>query len=176
MARTPWSKKASKEKGGGEVNPLRDWFAFEHAWAEAIFVALFPRTERIPVGAEDMDIRQYMKDSLASIPLEPVIGMRAAVWLVALSPIFVQKRLQTFTGLSAAERMNLLVALAKSPTYVVRQLAVALKAHGSFLYANDPRVLAAIFEGTAAPKFALPLVSVQRTRSSSHQAGAFDGV
>ena len=73
--------------------------------------------------------------------------------------------------------MRLLVLLAKSPVYLMRQLSMALKAHVSMLYARDPRVVESIFGSTEAPVAArrLPMVSSvptlqPRTASNAERA------
>jgi hypothetical protein len=146
----------------------------EYAWSEAVLGAMFPRSARIPVGVEDMDLRGYLVDSLARIPLEAALGMRIAVWMVIWSPPLVLRKFDLFHTLAHADRMRLLVLLAKSPVYLMRQLSMALKAHVSMLYARDPRVVESIFGSTEAPVAArrLPLVNSAPTRQTRNASGA----
>ncbi len=120
------------------MSPLRRLTRFELACAKDAFIAIFPGDQ----GIATMDIDGYVKDTLARIPLEPVIGVRLAIWIVALAPIFVLRRLVTLHGLAPSDRELVLVALATSRFYAVRQLLLALKAVAALLYAGDPTVRA----------------------------------
>jgi hypothetical protein len=160
---------------------LREWWEFEYLWADALLSAMFPRSEQIPVGIEDMDVRGYWRSSLGRIPLVPAVGMRAAVWLLNFSPLYAQRKFGTFYGLNPDARMTLLAELAKSEIYLVRQLATALKAHVAMFYARDARVLEAIFGAdnlgpSALPeRRALPLLpraSAAATTPAATSAGA----
>ncbi len=122
----------------------------EMAWALDAFEAIFPG----PQGIGTMNVREYIQATFARIPLEPVIGLRLAIWIVALAPLFVLRRFRTLHGLTAEEREHVLVALAANPVYAVRQLVLALKAMAALLYAADPAVRARMFAPRAE---ALPL-------------------
>jgi hypothetical protein len=136
------------------MNLLRRLTRFEHAVAKDAFVAIFPG----PDGVASMDVDGYMKDMLARIPLEPVLGVRLAIWIVALAPFFVLRRFRTLHGIAPSDRELVLVALATSRFYAVRQLVLALKALAAILYAGDPTVRARIL----APGVPLPFVSQAR--------------
>lgn len=136
------------------MNLLRRLSRFELACAKDAFVAIFPG----PDGVASMDIEGYVEDTLARIPLEPALGVRLAIWIVALAPVFVLRRLRTLHGLAPSDRELVLVALATSPLYPVRQLVLALKALAALLYAGSPLVRARIL----APGVTVPFVSQAR--------------
>ena len=154
------------------MNPLRKLTRFELACAKDAFVTIFPG----PEGVASMDIDGYITDTLARIPLEPVLGIRLAIWIVALAPIFVLRRFRTLHGIAPSDRELVLVALATSPSYPVRQLVLALKALAALLYAGSPVVRARIL----APGVTVPFVSQARlvrklpTAPMPHGARAFE--
>jgi hypothetical protein len=100
-----------------------------------------------------MDIEGYLVDTLKRIPLEPVIGIRAAIWIVALAPLVVLRRARTLAGLAPSDRELVLVALATNPVYAVRQLVLALKALAALLYAGSPTVRARLMAPTISSSF-----------------------
>jgi hypothetical protein len=106
----------------------------EATWARDAFEGIFPG----PHGARAFDVEGYLAGVLAGGTLEVALGVRLAVWLVALSPLFVLGRLRTLRGLSVEDRAALLVRLAAHPTYAVRQLVLALKALAALLIFGDP--------------------------------------
>ena len=142
---------------------LRKLSRMEMRWASATLIAIFPAPAKdeackMPLGIADLDIDGYLTGTFARIPLEPAIGLRAAIWIAALAPLFVLGRLATITGLSAAERSDLLSRLIASPIYAVRQLVIALKAVGAMLYAGAPVVRAAML---AKPRASMEPISLR---------------
>jgi hypothetical protein len=115
---------------------------FEQRWARAAFETLFPSDTcaALPEGIAACDIEAYMNDLRGSISWEASLGLRVAVWMVALSPLWVLRRLTTIASLARADRERVLTSLLASRTYFVRQLVVLLKAMGALLYAGAPNV------------------------------------
>ncbi len=116
--------------------------SFERRSARAAFGTIFPGADRgtLPLGICDMDLDGYLDRTLSSIPFEPSIGLRLAIWVVALAPIFVLKRFATIASLGVEDRERVISAIYASPYYVVRSAAIALKAIGSLFYCGDARV------------------------------------
>lgn len=116
--------------------------AFEMRWLLAITVAILPSGahERLADGADRVPMRDFYDDLLVRAPLRPMLGLRAAVWLIALSPPFMMRRARTFGGLAAAERAGLLAALAGSDIYLVRELPLLVKTMALMGYGAMPRV------------------------------------
>jgi hypothetical protein len=114
-------------------------FAFEEGWARAVLAAMFP----VPVadgGEREATYGPGFSGIIASAPFEPAVGLRLALFMVILSPLFVLKRPRTFLGLTADAREQVLDGLLSSRVYAVRQLVLALKTMGALLYAHDPAV------------------------------------
>ncbi|HEY8089042.1 MAG TPA: hypothetical protein VIF09_14385 [Polyangiaceae bacterium] len=116
---------------------------FEDRWAEAAMGAIFPGSTE--AGLRDiraMDVSGFLRQVMACVPFQAAFGLRAAVWLVALAPLFVLGRLATIAGLGVADRERLVQVLSTSRSYVVRSLVMILKTMGALLYAGDDAVRA----------------------------------
>jgi hypothetical protein len=117
----------------------------ENAWATAALSAMFPGSSESGLeGIEAMDVRGFLEDVMRTRPFRAALGLRVAIWMVALAPIFVLGRVATIAGLARCERERMLDALLANRTYVVRMLAMLLKAFGALLYAGDERVRARV--------------------------------
>jgi len=122
---------------------------FERKWAAAVFDGVLPANAdpRIPVGARDADVAMValFEDARASVPPRVALGLRVALWLVALAPLFTIGKLVTIGGLECLDRERVVLALLGSPFYFVRQLTMLLKAFGAlFFLAAVPSVRDAI--------------------------------
>src|SRR5262245_6240931 len=94
----------------------------ELVWARDTFDTIFPGHGSGARGVGTMDIEAYLEHTFRAIPLEPAIGLRIAIWIVALAPLFVLGRVATIHGLSKPDRERVLAKLVMSPIYAVRQL------------------------------------------------------
>ncbi len=128
---------------------------FEHRWAQATLVAMFPGSRED--GFADiaaMDVHGFLVDLTRSMPFKARLGLRAAVWLVALAPLFVLRRLSTIAGVSPAEGERVVAVLCASRSYGVRSLVMMLKTFGALLYAGNDAIRARL---RPAPKTTVPL-------------------
>ncbi len=157
---------------------MRSLSRTERAWAFAALGAIYPSraSARLSVGVCDLDLGEYLRDLFASIPLMAVMGLRAAIWIVALAPPFVLGRMVTVMGLDAKDRQALVERLIASPSYGIRQLVVALKAIGGLFFGGAASVRAAIFgEGAALPASGvIPIgkLAARRDEGGPHVAGS----
>jgi hypothetical protein len=134
----------------------------ERQWVRAIFDTLFPGPPHgeLPLGAKDLDVDGFFDGIFAQAPFESALGLRVAIWLLGLAPLFVIGRFTTFDGLGVEERERVYLTMAASRVYVVRSLVIALKAIGSLLYCGDETVRGRIL--LPAPKrAAAPLVTLR---------------
>ncbi len=101
----------------------------ERRWLLGIFEAIVPGPGHggLAVGGGDVGVARFVDDLEARAPLEPRIGLRLAVWLVTLGPIFWRFRLRTFGRLERADQVAFLDAMAAHPVYVLREIPVLLK-------------------------------------------------
>ncbi|HEX4446017.1 MAG TPA: hypothetical protein VH044_04750 [Polyangiaceae bacterium] len=116
---------------------------FEDGWAQAALGAMFPGSREhgfADIGR--MDVRGFLAEAMRTLPFKAALGLRLAVWLVALAPVVVLHRFTTIRGLAPLDRERVLAALAASRTYAVRSLAMVLKTLGAMLYAGDDRIRA----------------------------------
>jgi hypothetical protein len=115
----------------------------ELGWAEAAMGAIFPgSSESGLVDIRGMDLAGFLREVLRVVPFKPALGMRLAIWMCALAPLFVLGRFATLTGLAAPDRERVLGRLVASRLYVVRSLVLILKTMGALLYAGDGGVRA----------------------------------
>ncbi|HEX3346060.1 MAG TPA: hypothetical protein VHS09_15860 [Polyangiaceae bacterium] len=116
---------------------------FEDRWAEAAMGAIFPGSAESGLAdIRAMDVRRFLRQLMRSVPFQAAFGLRAAVWLVALAPLFVLGRLTTIVGLTTPDRERLVETLVASRSYVVRSLVLILKTMGALLYAGNDAVRA----------------------------------
>lgn len=115
----------------------------ENRWAEAAMGAIFPGSrEEGLTDIRAMDVRGFLARVVASVPSKVALGLRLAVWIVALAPLFVLGRLATITSLAQADRERVVTALVSNRNYALRSLVMILKTMGALLYAGDDGVRA----------------------------------
>src|SRR5450432_1465482 len=118
-------------------------WGFENVWAKAALGAMFPGShENGLTGIGAMDVSGYLDEVMRMHPYRAAVGLRVAIWLVAIAPIVVLGRVTTIEGLPQGDRVRLLEKLLASSTYSVRLLVMLLKAFGALLYAGDAGVRA----------------------------------
>jgi hypothetical protein len=116
---------------------------FETRWAEAAMGAIFPgSTDEGLADIRAMDVRGFLLEVLSFVPRRTALGLRVAVWVAALAPLFVLHRFATLAGLPQLDRERVVAALVASRIYAVRSLVLAIKTIGALLYASDDRVRA----------------------------------
>jgi hypothetical protein len=103
--------------------------SFEKRWLLVIFETVVPSgaDERFPVGTRDAPMDRFVDDLVANAPLHFCLGLRACIWILTLSPIFVLGRLETFASLGMPERLALLRRFSASPNYVLREMPLLFK-------------------------------------------------
>lgn len=92
---------------------------------------------------------------LDHVPIRQALGLRLALWMVALAPLWTLASFATIASLDVDARERLVVRLLASPVYGVRQLTLALKAMGALAFARAP----AIREAATSPR---PIAGGQR--------------
>jgi hypothetical protein len=103
--------------------------SFEKRWLLVIFETLVPSgaDERFPAGARDAPMDRFIDDLLTHAPMHFCLGLRACLWILTLSPIFVLGKLGTFESLDGGERLALLRRFSSSPNYVIREMPLLFK-------------------------------------------------
>jgi hypothetical protein len=117
---------------------LTQW---ESRWAEAAIGAIFPGSREDGFAdIRGMDVPGFLNRVVRSVPVRVAVGLRLAIWLVALAPLVVLHRFATIAGLALDEREAVVARLVASRAYAVRSLVMILKTMGALLYAADDSV------------------------------------
>jgi hypothetical protein len=138
----------------------------ETTWAEAAMGAIFPGSS--DAGLADiraMDVRGFLSQIMRTVPFQAALGLRLAVWIVALAPLFVLGRFTTVVGLDQAAREQLIVRLLANRSYALRSLVLILKTIGALLYAGDDAVRARMNAPSPQPQAASGLVPLRIKRA-----------
>jgi hypothetical protein len=116
---------------------------FEDQWARVELGVMFPGSrENGFADIEAMDVRGFLAEVMGYLPFRAALGLRLAIWLLALAPIVIARRFATIAGLAPLERERVVTVLSASPIYAVRSLVMMLKTMGAMLYAGDDAVRA----------------------------------
>lgn len=104
-------------------------FGFERSWLLVIFETVVPSgaDPKFPRGARDVPMGRFVDDLLTHAPAHFSLGLRACIWILSLSPLFVIGRFGTFASLDAASRLDLLHRFSRSPNYVIREMPLLFK-------------------------------------------------
>ena len=107
--------------------------ATERRWASGVLFAMFPLRAAEGTFVKDFGLDATLPRFFAGIPLQAALGLRAALLLVVVAPLFLLGRFSFFPGLSPTERMLVLERLMKNRVYAIRQLVTAWKAVGGLV-------------------------------------------
>lgn len=103
-------------------------FSFERRWALCILATFAPSESpglAAPAGEVDY-LRAFETLRLRSTRLAG-LGLRAAVWLVALSPLWLGLSLRTLPSLPGPTRLDVLARLLEHPRFAIREATFLLK-------------------------------------------------
>jgi hypothetical protein len=126
---------------------------FEMRWAAAAVEAIFPGLAEAGLrGIRSMNVDGFLRELMTTLPLKAALGVRMAVWLVALAPLFALRRFATITRLALDDRERLIALLISSDSYVVRSLVLVLKTMGALLYADDGGVRERMTQSRTGPE------------------------
>ncbi len=118
----------------------------ERAWATSALTTIYPAGAHPRVrGADVIDIGASLEEVLKNAPVRVAFGLRMAVWLFAFAPLYFL-RFRTLPHVDAAGRERMVLALLSSRVYVIRQLAVLLKAFGALMFIRSGGVREAIIK------------------------------
>jgi hypothetical protein len=138
---------------------------FEDRWADAAMGAIFPgSTEAGLADIRAMNVGGFLRQLMRSVPFQAALGVRMAVWVVALAPLFVLGRFTTIVGLAVADRERVVARLVASKSYAVRSLVLILKTMGALLYAGNDAVRARMLRPRPDARVATGLVTLRAKR------------
>ncbi len=126
-------------------------WAFERRWVESILGTFAPADSgELAPEPGAIDFLDTFEGMLARARLQVRIGLRLALWLAALSPLWALHRLRSFAALSLPERQSLLARLLEHRVYAVREAALLLKLVACLaLFANDALRARSGYDGPA---------------------------
>ena len=141
-------------------------FPFELAWTHAAFDAIHPEGTALGLGVRSMYPARFLDDTLAKLPVEQSFGIRLALWIVALAPVFTIWKLGTIASIAAADRVRVLERLLASKIYAVRQLTLSFKTMAALLYSQSMEVRARMLPPRGGTRRLVPL----RTKTEAGDA------
>lgn len=108
---------------------------------QAVLAAFAPAKSRglAPCPGEVDYLTTAQQMLRGSTPLA-TLGIRAALWMVALAPLWMWGRVRTVMGLSGRERTRLLAQLASHRSFAVRELTMLLKLTAAMALLGVPSV------------------------------------
>jgi hypothetical protein len=117
------------------------WTALETRWADALLEAMIPPRDegRLPAYA-DVDTRDFWESLRQYAPLQMRLVLRAAVWVLTITPWIYGVSLRTFPHLSIDERDALLQRAVRSDSFLLRQLVSTIRIAATFSYFRHPDV------------------------------------
>lgn len=135
---------------------------FEVAWAKASFGTIFPGSDEAGMQPIDaMDLGPFLSEVTSRVPFQAAMGLRIAIWLAALAPLFVMGRLATIASLPRPDREKVLTTLLASKTYAIRSLVLILKTIGALLFCADANVRARMYARAQTAKSGERLVALR---------------
>lgn len=113
----------------------------EARWAEVIGRGFAPQGIVLGGIVDGAPIGEGMRDEARQSPWYFAIGLRAAILMVWLAPIWRRGRLRTFGGLAPEEQVALLELLMKSRVYFIRLALMLLKLTVCMILVGEERAL-----------------------------------
>lgn len=144
---------------------------FERRWIVSIMSGFIAPEGAFVVRDGEVDYVHAAGVMAANSRFKARLGLRAAVWVVALAPAWSLGRAQTIDEVPAATRTELLARLLEHRVYLVRGLVTLLKLATTLAMLGSPSVRARTgYDRVAdayapAPRRALPLVAAQGVTS-----------
>ncbi len=118
-----------------------NFLPFETRWFSQILAAIFPSDcSAVVTGADRVPMERFLTDVAKNAPLLPLLGIRAALWVVMFTPLLFIGRLRTFSALPPADQARMLQRMSQSGIYAVREIPILLKTIGCLGYGSIPRV------------------------------------
>ena len=117
--------------------------AFERRWARHLLAAFAPPEGQglAPLGGEVDYLAALSRMMREATPLA-ALGLRAAIWMAALAPLWLWGKLTTVTRLASERRTQLLRELLVHRAFAVRELALLLKLSAAMALLGTPSVRA----------------------------------
>lgn len=126
---------------GDRLPPSPAMFEFERRWARDALSAFAPEHgPGLAPSAGEVDFEAVLQRMLREVTPLARIGLRLAVWSVALAPLWLLGKFATISSLSSAHRPALLRALLTHRVFAIRELATLLKLCAAIALLGVPSV------------------------------------
>jgi hypothetical protein len=117
--------------------------SFERRWARHVLAAFAPTGgPGLAPALEEVDYQDVFARMLRGASPWAAMGLRLALWIAALAPIWLWGRLTTVTKLAAERRPELLRQLLHHRAFAVRELTLLLKLCAAMALLGTPSVRA----------------------------------
>lgn len=118
-------------------------FAFERRWARALLEAFAPPGgPGLAPQPGEVDYVAGIQRMLDSFTQRAALGLRVALWIGALAPVWMGARLSSIAGVPMARRTQLVQRLLSHRLFLVRELMFLIKTASSFALLGTPSVRA----------------------------------
>lgn len=140
----------------------------EERWADAALRAFLEPNNQgtspttLTTAPHEVDYLVCLRRMRAASTTKAAFGLRIAVWLVALAPLWLWGKLATIQGVPLSQRTSLVGELLTHRFFVVRELMLLLKLTASIALLGTPSVRARSRYDSVTrskPKTRLPLAS-----------------
>ena len=144
--------------------------AFEKRWARHLLAAFAPpEGPGLAPAPGEVDYLGVLARMVRGASPWAALGLRLAIWIAALAPLWLWGKVTTISKLAAERRTQLLRELLGHRAFVVRELTLLLKLSASMALLGTPTVRArsgydqveTAPEPARPPRVRLPLVAVQ---------------
>lgn len=122
------------------VEGLRILTAHEYRTLARLAEAVLPDGEVFPAGASAIDLARAFDGFLADEPEWNVADLKRALLLLELGPVVFERRLATFSNLSAPERAAHFERWSTSDSHTRRQVASAFRRFVFLVFYDQPGV------------------------------------
>ncbi|MFW5924596.1 MAG: hypothetical protein ACOCV4_00410 [Myxococcota bacterium] len=149
--------------------------AFERRWAQALLEAFAPPGGAgLAPEAGEVDYVGGFERMNDAFTARAALGLRAALWIGALAPLWMWGRPSRVTTMPLERRTRLVAEICEHRIFLVRELAFLLKTAASFALLGTPSVRARsnydrgvtpVWEHGPEPKPRLPLIRDAQARS-----------
>jgi hypothetical protein len=119
-----------------------NFLEFERRWIVAIMSGFLSPDGELTVREGEVDHLATAEVMAEGSNAKAALGLHAAVWLLALAPVWMLGRAQTLDELPAAMRTEVLSNALSHRTYLVRGLATLLKLATTLAMMRSPAVRA----------------------------------
>lgn len=131
---------------------------FEHRWIDAILPSFLPAEGTLAPAPGAVDYRAAAEAMASRATPLAAVGLRLAVWLAALAPVWMLGRAQTIDEISPDRRTEIIERMLSHRAYAIRGPATLLKLNAVLALLRSPTFRAATrYDRPESQRRSLPL-------------------